>query len=131
MNSPLGKILSDAQEDAASGPGQTGDANSTAATGPLAGPPGAGTSFVSDQLLKIPVTLQVVLGSTRMPLSRIAELRPGSVVNLDQKLGSPATILVNGREVARGELFVLDGEEAQLGITITEVITPGKPSTQS
>lgn len=77
---------------------------------------------VSAALLQIPVTLQVVLGTARLPLSRLAELKPGSIVNLDQKLGSPATILVNGREVARGNLYVADGEEARLGITITEVI---------
>jgi flagellar motor switch/type III secretory pathway protein FliN len=28
---------------------------------------------------------------------------------------------VNGREVAKGELFVLDGEGERLGLTITEV----------
>ena len=40
---------------------------------------------------------------------------------LDQKLGEPALILVNGKEVAKGELVVLDAEGGQLGITIAEV----------
>jgi flagellar motor switch protein FliN/FliY len=84
---------------------------------------------VPDSLLRIPVTVQVVIGGTRLPLSRIAQLAPGTIIALDERLGAPATILVNGREVARGELFVLDGEEDgdRLGITITDVIEPGKP----
>ena len=82
-------------------------------------------SPMASSLMQIPVTLQVVLGTARMPLSRIADLKSGSIVNLDQKLGTPATILVNGREMARGTLFVLDGDDARLGITITEVIATG------
>ena len=72
-------------------------------------------------VMRIPVAVQVVIGSTKLPLSQISELSPGAVIKLDQKLGTPAIILVNGREVARGELFVLEGEEEKLGITITEV----------
>ena len=72
-------------------------------------------------VLKIPVAIQVVIGSARVPLSQVAQLGPGAMITLDQKLGTPAVILVNGREVARGELFVFDGDGDRLGITITEV----------
>ena len=71
--------------------------------------------------MRIPVSIQVVIGSARIPLSQVADLGPGSVVTLDQKLGTAASILVNGREIAKGELFVLEGEGERLGITITEV----------
>jgi flagellar motor switch protein FliN len=74
-----------------------------------------------ESVLKIPVSIQVVIGSTKLPLSQVAQLGPGVMMTLDQKLGTPAAILVNGREVARGELFVLDSEEGRLGITITDV----------
>ncbi len=76
-------------------------------------------------VLKIPVAIQVVIGSARVPLSQVAQLGPGSMITLDQKLGAPALILVNGKEVAKGELFVLDGEGSRLGITITEVTGSG------
>lgn len=79
-----------------------------------------------DSILQIPVTVQVVLGSTRLPIGKVAELHAGSAVTLDQKLGAPVTILVNGREVAKGELFVLDGEMDRLGVTITE-LAPTQP----
>lgn len=77
-------------------------------------------------VLRIPVSLQVVIGTTRLPLSQIAQLTAGSTIALEQKLGAPATILVNGREVAKGEIFVLEDEGAddRLGITITEVFQP-------
>lgn len=77
-----------------------------------------------ESIMQIPVTVQVVLGSARLAIGRVAELRAGSAVTLDQKLGSPVTVLVNGKEVAKGELFVLDGEMDRLGVTITELAAP-------
>jgi flagellar motor switch protein FliN/FliY len=81
----------------------------------------SGTLPLPGAVMRIPVSVQVVIGSAKLPLSQISELSPGAVIKLDQKLGTPATILVNGREVAKGELFVLEGDEEKLGITITEV----------
>ena len=78
-------------------------------------------TMMPGSVLKIPVAIQVVIGSARVPLSQVAQLGPGAMITLDQKLGTPAIILVNGREVARGELFVFDGDGDRLGITITEV----------
>ena len=72
-------------------------------------------------IMQIPVAIQVVIGSATLPLSRVAELAAGSVIALDQKLGSPAVILVNGKEVARGELFVIEGEGNRLGIKLTGI----------
>jgi flagellar motor switch protein FliN len=83
------------------------------------------TAMMPGSILKIPVAIQVVIGSARLPLSQVAQLGPGAMITLDQKLGTPATILVNGKEVAKGELFVLDGEGDRLGITITEVTSGG------
>lgn len=72
-------------------------------------------------LLRIPVSVQVVIGTARISLSQLAKLGPGATLALQEKIGAPARMLVNGREVARGELFVLDETEGRLGITITEV----------
>ena len=87
------------------------------------------TSHMPQSVLRIPVSLQVVIGSTRLPLSQIAQLTTGLTIALEQKLGAPATILVNGREVAKGEIFVLEdeGDDDRLGITITEVVQPCTP----
>ena len=90
---------------------------------------GIGTTLAAGSIMHIPVTVQVVLGTARLPLSKVAELRAGSIVMLDQALGTPAVILVNGREVARGDLFVLEGDDSRLGITITEVISAARSTT--
>lgn len=124
MNSPIEQVLDDlsadrqmdmAQEALAAGLGEAGASIDAGAS-----------SSVTDALFSIPVTLQVVIGTARLPISQIAELQPGAVVSLDQKLGTPVTILVNGRDVARGDLFVFEGEDARLGITIREVLPVAK-----
>lgn len=80
---------------------------------------------IAAAVLRIPVSVQVVIGTARVPLADVARLGPGSTLTLEEKLGVPARVLVNGREVAKGELFVLDGGENRLGLTITEVAGDG------
>lgn len=74
--------------------------------------------------LKIPVTVQVVLGTRRMPLAEVMALGPGSVVVLDQELSQPVSLQVNGSEVARGTLGIVDEATGQLGITLTAIAPP-------
>ena len=83
--------------------------------------PSAQPGGLSSAVLRIPVTVQVVIGTARVPLADVARLGPGSTLTLEERLGTPARVLVNGREVAKGELFVLDGGDNRLGLTITEV----------
>lgn len=72
-----------------------------------------------EPLYDIPVTVQAVLGGSTMPIADLLELRTGSVVELDRRVGEPVDLLVNGRVIARGELVLLDGD---LGVTLTEVV---------
>ena len=72
-------------------------------------------------ILKIPVNVQVILGTTRMPLSKVMALEPGSVVTLDKELSEPVVLLVNGNEVARGLIVVVNEKTGQLGISLTEI----------
>ena len=78
-----------------------------------------------DVVMRIPVTLQAVLGQARMSIARLMKLGPGSVVPLDHKVGDPVDVVVNGRLVARGEVVLLEGESERFGITLTEIIGPG------
>lgn len=82
---------------------------------------GRGQTALPSALLRIPVSVQVVIGTARLPLSQVTQLAPGTTLTLDEKLGTPARVLVNGREIARGDLFVLDGSEGRLGLTIKDV----------
>lgn len=72
-------------------------------------------------LYDIPVTVQAVLGGSTMPIAQLLELRSGSVVELDRRIGEPVDLVVNGRVIARGELVLLDGD---LGLTLTELVKP-------
>lgn len=76
-------------------------------------------------LLKIPVTVQVILGTTRMPLHKVMSLGPGSIVALDKELSEPVMLLVNGNEVARGLIVVVNEKTGQLGISLTEILSSG------
>jgi flagellar motor switch protein FliN len=76
-----------------------------------------------DTILKIPVTVQVVLGSTSMPVASLMKLGRGAVVSLDQRIGEPVNVMVNGRVVARGEVVVVDEDSSRFGVSLTEIVT--------
>ncbi len=77
-----------------------------------------------DVIMNIPVTMQVVLGSTVMPVANLMKLGRGAVVKLDTNISDPVDLIVNGRVVARGEVVVLENEESRFGITLTEIVSP-------
>jgi flagellar motor switch protein FliN len=73
-------------------------------------------------LLDVAMRITVELGRTRMKLSHILELQPGSVIELDRLAGDPVDILVNDHRVARGEVVVV---EDKFGVRITEMLSAG------
>jgi len=72
-------------------------------------------------LLDIPLQVVVELGHTEMPIQKILDLGPGSVVELNRLAGEPINILVNGKLIARGEVVVVD---ENFGVKITNIISP-------
>ena len=89
------------------------------------------SSLSIDAVMRIPVTVQVVLGSTTMPVANLMKLSQGSIVALDSNVGEPVDVVVNGRVVARGELVVMDDDNTRFGISLTEVVgapAQGKPA---
>lgn len=79
-----------------------------------------------DAILSIPVTVQVVLGDTSMPVAKLMKLGRGAVITLDQKVGAPVSVLCNGRVVARGEVVVVDEENSRYGVSLTEIVGAAK-----
>ncbi|HLH10580.1 MAG TPA: flagellar motor switch protein FliN [Methylovirgula sp.] len=77
-----------------------------------------------DTILRIPVTVQVVLGSTTMPVSNLLKLGRGAVIPLDHRVGEPVDVVVNGRVVARGEVVVVEDDTSRFGVSLTEVVGP-------
>lgn len=84
----------------------------------------AGVGRNIDTILRIPVTVQVVLGSTSMPVSNLLKLGRGAVIPLDHRVGEPVDVVVNGRVVARGEVVVVEDDTSRFGVSLTEVIGP-------
>lgn len=74
-----------------------------------------------DTILRIPVVVQVVLGSATMPVSNLLKLGRGAVVPLDHRVGEPVDVVVNGRLVARGEIVVVEEDNSRFGVSLTEI----------
>lgn len=73
-----------------------------------------------DQILDIPVTLSVEIGSTKIAIRNLLQLNQGSVVELDRLAGEPLDVLVNGTLIAHGEVVVVN---EKYGIRLTDVIS--------
>lgn len=71
----------------------------------------------------VPVNIQAVLGRTQMEVQDLLRLGPGSLLELDRRVGEAIDIYVNNRLVARGEIVIVD---ERLGVTMTEIIKDGE-----
>ncbi|WP_132255170.1 flagellar motor switch protein FliN [Methylobacterium segetis] len=92
-------------------------------TAPVAGPQvGDGRNF--DSILRIPVLVQVVLGSATMPVANLMKLGRGAIVPLDHRVGEPVDVMVNGRVIARGEIVIVEEDNSRFGVSLTEVVGP-------
>lgn len=74
-----------------------------------------------ESILRIPVLVQVVVGSATLPVSSLLKLGRGAVVPLDHRVGDPVDVVVNGRTIARGEVVVVEEEGARFGVSLTEI----------
>ncbi len=73
----------------------------------------------------VPVHISAVLGKASLSVAALLKLGPGSVLELDRRVGEAIDIYVNNRLVARGEVVVVD---ERLGVTMTEIIKDGDAS---
>jgi flagellar motor switch protein FliN/FliY len=69
-------------------------------------------------LLDVQVELTIELGSCRMPLREVLQLASGSVVKLDQAAQHPVNLYANQKQIARGEVVVVND---CYGVKITEL----------
>ena len=74
-----------------------------------------------DLLMDVNLPISIELGRTRMSISDILSLGPGSVVELNKLAGEPVDVMVNGKIVAKGEVVVID---ENFGVRITQLMTP-------
>lgn len=78
-----------------------------------------------DAVMRIPVTMQVVIGAATMPVSDLMTLGRGAVVSLDQRVGDPVDVVVNGRVIARGDVVVVEEDGSRFGVALTEIVGQG------
>ena len=83
----------------------------------------AATDSRLDLIMDIPIDVQIVLGTSRMPVSALMNLSQGSTIALDRRIGEPVEITVNGRVIGRGEITVLEEDETRFGVRLLEVDT--------
>jgi flagellar motor switch protein FliN len=81
--------------------------------------PASRTAADLEAVFDVPVQLSAVLGRARMDIGDLLKLGPGTVLELDRKVGEAIDIYVNNRLVARGEVVLV---EEKLGVTMTEII---------
>ena len=72
-------------------------------------------------LLDIPLEVTVEIGTTQMPIEDVLKLNPNSVIELDRYINEPVDLKVNGRVIAKGELYTVKNN---FGIKITQIIKP-------
>lgn len=67
----------------------------------------------------VPLGITVELGRTVKKVSEILDFGPGTVIELDKLVGESLDILVNGKQIAKGEVVVVD---ENYGIRITDIL---------
>jgi flagellar motor switch protein FliN/FliY len=72
-----------------------------------------------EAVFDVPVQVSAVLGRSRMQVGELLKLGPGTVLELDRRVGEAIDIYINNRLVARGEVVLV---EDKLGVTMTEII---------
>ncbi len=98
------------------------------AMGPPAGqssgtaPHRSGGTAAGDFILDIPIDIHVIIGSTELTVAELLALEGGKVIALNRRIGEPVDIMVNGRNIAKGEITVMEDDESRFGIKITGLI---------
>ncbi|HOK66169.1 MAG TPA: FliM/FliN family flagellar motor switch protein [Anaerohalosphaeraceae bacterium] len=73
-----------------------------------------------DMLLDIQLPVTVSLGKAEIPLRRLLQLQPGSILSLEKRIGEPVDLIVQGVPFATGDIVVVEDCYA---VRIREILT--------
>lgn len=73
-------------------------------------------------LLDVDLEMAAILGETNITLKKVLDITKGTIIELDNKTIEPIKLLANGREVARGEVVII---EDNFGLRITDISKNG------
>ena len=74
-------------------------------------------------LLDVELELSAILGETDTTLKKVLDITKGSIIELDNKTIDPIKLLANGKEIARGEVVII---EDNFGIKVTKTTSNSK-----
>ncbi len=81
-------------------------------------PPMAKRTGTYNLLLDVELEISAILGETDASLKKVLDITKGSIIELDNTTSEPIKLLANGREVARGEVVII---EDNFGLRITDI----------
>ena len=81
-----------------------------------------------DILLDMNIPVTVSIGKTEIPVRRLLQLGPGSVLKLDKPVDVPADLYLQDTKFATGDIVVVD---EMFGIRIKQIIGLGNPPADS
>jgi flagellar motor switch protein FliN/FliY len=90
---------------------------------PADGPAVCGNQL--DILLDMDVPIAVVLGATQIPVRRLLQLGPGSVLKLEKSIEAPADLYLKDAKFAEADVVVVDN---QFAVRIKQITGAGIPA---
>jgi len=83
---------------------------------------GASSGGKLDILLDMSISVIVAIGHTEIPVRRLLQLRPGSVLKLDKPIDEPADLYLKDTKFATGNIVVVDDRFA---VRIKQILGAG------
>lgn len=88
--------------------------------------PGSALEANLGLIMDIPIEMQIVLGSSQMPVSALMNLSEGATIALERRIGEPVDVMVNGRVIGRGEITILENDDTRFGVKLIEVLSTSR-----
>jgi flagellar motor switch protein FliN/FliY len=92
----------------------------------LEGADSTGSVRKLDIILDMNVPVTVVIGQAQIPVRRLLQLGPGSVLKLDKAVDAPAELFLKDSKFAMADVVVVDGKFA---VRIKQIIGAGNAET--
>ena len=74
-----------------------------------------------DAFFSIPVTVELMLASLKMPVAKLMDIHAGAEIDLDHPAGAEVALMVNGSKIAFGHLFLIDLQSKRVGVRISRL----------
>lgn len=83
------------------------------------GLPSHTSAYQQEGLKEVNLKIDVVLGSVKLSLKQLLDLKEGELISLDKMAGEPVQLEINGRLIGYGEIVTVDDH---YGIQLTHIM---------